>query len=61
MYVSWEIVTLLLQETQDEGAINSGGHQLGIQHAGQQLESNNDHVQPQVGNPTSHNFDPDVF
>ena len=54
-------MTLLLQETQNEGAINSDGHQLGIQHAGQQLESNNDHVKPQVGNPTSQNFDPDVF
>ena len=54
-------MTLLLQETQDEGAINSGGHHLGIQHAGQQLESNTDHVQPQVSNPTSHSFDPDVF
>ena len=54
-------MTLLLQETQDEGAINSGGHQLRIQHAGQQLELNNDHVQSQVSNPASHSFDPDVF
>ena len=61
IYASWEIVTLLLQEPQDEGTINSGGHRLGIQQAGQQLESHNDHVQPQVRNPTSHSFDPDVF
>ena len=61
IYASWEIVTLLLEETQDEGAINSGGHQLRIQHAGQQLELNNDHVQSQVSNPASHSFDPDIF
>ena len=50
-----------VQETQDEGAINSGGHQLEIQHAGKQLEPNNDHMQPQISNPTSLNFDPDLF
>ena len=60
-YTSWEIVTLPLQETQDEGAINSDGHQLEIQQAGQHLESNNDHVQPQVSNPASHSFDPNIF
>ena len=59
IYAIREMVTLPLQETQDEGAINSGGYQLGIQHARQQLDSNNDHVQPQVSNPTSHSFDPD--
>ena len=61
IYASWEIVILPLREAQDKGAINSGGHQLGIQQAGQHLESNNDHVQRQISNPTSHSVDPNVF
>ena len=32
-----------------------------LYYTGKQLESNNDHMQPQISNPTSLNFDPDLF